>query len=150
MRWPRRRMIGWTFLALLVGAVIVVVVLPARDPLRDAETVYVEMPGAEADGSATSEEIRDALMVVLNNRDLRIVADRRAADVALRIVDINLNFGDVEFSVAGGEVRGKAKAVLEVTDLRTGLDHTMDLIVQLRDGTVRASLEAHRFYEFWK
>ncbi len=145
----KARTAALVFLALLVVAVVVIVVLPASDPLGDAETVYLDLMGREED-SGTAATIQEQLRVVLNERNLQIVADRERADVALAISAIDLNLGDVEFSVSRGELAGQAKAVLKTTDLRTGREHTMDLIVRVRDGRISASLKARKFYEFWK
>jgi len=136
--------------AIVAVAIVVLLLLPAPDPLRGADTVYVEMPGTEGGISDAASALQDQLEVVLNERNLEIVADRAAADVVLSVRQIDFNLGDIEFRVSRGEINGQAKAVIRATDLRTGVDHTMDLIVRVRDGRVSASLEARKFYEFWK
>lgn len=136
--------------AIVAVAIVVLLLLPAPDPLRGADTVYVEMPGTEGGISDTASALQDQLEVVLDERNLEIVADRAAADVVLSVRQIDFGLGDVEFRVTRGEIEGRAKAVIRATNLRTGVGYTMDLIVRVRDGRIGASLEARKVYEFWK
>jgi len=140
----RFRSVAWGILAALVIAVLVLVLLPASDPLEGAETVYLEISenGTE---SPTASEIHRQLEIVLNERNLRIATDRERADVDLEITEIRLNLGDVEFSLQEGRLRGRACAVVKVPDERAGRRHTMDLTVRVQDGRARASLMPRKF-----
>ncbi len=133
----------------LVVIALVLYLLPAPDPLGNADTVYVELPGTEA-GSSDISALQEQLSVVLNDRNLEIVTDRSSADVVLAITEANLNLADVEFSISRGEVSGHAKAVLTATHVDSGRTYTMDLVLRAQDGRLNATLRARKFYEFWK
>jgi hypothetical protein len=144
----RQRSIGYGLVGLLVLAIVAALTWPAPDPLSDAETVYLQMGRGDPQGGGS--EAREGLQVVLDDRDLIVVGDRAAADVALELHDIRLNLGDVEISITDGRVRGRVSAECHVTDLRSGRRHVMDLTVTLDPDRIRASLRGRRFWEFWK
>jgi len=135
-------------LAVLVAAVVVIVLWPAPDPLRNANTVYIDTGATQ--GSRGAAEIEEGLGVVLNNRNLTIVFNRAQADVVVRVQNVTVNLGDVTVSLGQGGLSGRVRAVCDVTDLRSGRTHTMDLTVTVRDGAVSATLVGRKFWEFWK
>ncbi len=133
------------------GGVLVVLLLlllwPAPDPLRDAETVALRF-GAEPASSPL--DVESELQVVLNDRDLRIVSDEQTADVVLAVTDLQLSLGDVQISFADGRVAGRATAVCTVVDQRTGKRYWMDFVIRIKNGELTARLVPRRFWEFWK
>lgn len=143
---------GWSIalgiVAVVVVAIVVIVVWPAPDPLADAETVYLQLAGVEDEPGGN--EAQAGLEIVLGDRDLTIVSDRAAADVALELEDIRVDLAEVEFSFTEGEFRGKARAECRITDLRTEKTYTMDLIVRVEGGDVSADLVGRKFWQFWK
>lgn len=138
-----------TIIVLLIIASAVVLLVPAADPLSNADTVYVEIPGMDT-GSETISTIQDQLKIVLNERSLEIVEEPTAADVALKITQLDMNLGDVGFSIHQGEITGSAHAVLVATSNTTGKTYTMDLVLETSDGNMSATLKTRKFYEFWK
>lgn len=138
-----------TILVLLIVTAAVLVLIPAADPLSDANTVYVKLPGIDADSQSLST-VQDQLKIVLNERNLEVVEDPSSADVSLTITQVDLNLGDVGFSVSPGGITGSAQAVLLATSNKTGRTYTMDLVLRARDGRLSATLKTRKFYEFWK
>jgi len=135
-------------LSVVAVAIVVIVLWPAPDPLRNAETVYIDTEAAE--GRRGAAEIEEGLSFVLNDRNLTLVADRAAADVELRVQDVALNLGDVTISLGEGGIRGRVKAACRVIDLRSGRTYTMDLTVSVDDGAVAAKLVGRKFWEVWR
>jgi hypothetical protein len=146
MSHPKR--IGLGLLGVVLLALVVILLWPAPDPLAGAQTVYVQLAGVDAGGRRS--EVETGLDVVLDNRNLTLVSDRAAADVALELRDVRVNLADVEISLTEGRVQGRIVAECAVTDLRTGRQHTMDLTVSFGNEAVRASLRGRRFWEFWR
>lgn len=143
---------GWSIalgiVAVVVVAIVVIVVWPAPDPLADAETVYLQLAGVENEPGGNEAQV--GLEIVLGDRDLTIVSDRSAADVALELEDLRVDLAEVEFSFTEGEFRGKARAECRITDLRTAKTYTMDLIVRVEGDEVSADLVGRKFWHFWK
>lgn len=137
-------------LVILGLAVVVAAVLlwPAPDPLADVETVAVRV-GA-VDGSTPRVDFEHELLVVLGERDIRIVSDETTADVVLSLTDLTVNLGDIEFSFSNGEFRGRASAICTLVDVRTGMSHVMDFHIRVENDRVQAELVPRKFWEFWK
>ena len=136
------------FLWILIIAAVIIVLLPAPDPLAGVETVAVRVGDGPAAPQGVSFE--EELRVVLGTRDIRIVADESSADVVLSLEDFSFNLGDIEISLTDGELRGRASAVCRVTDLSTGESHVLDFHVKIGNGAVSARLIPRKFWEFWK
>ena len=134
--------------AALVAAVLVVVLLPAPDPLRGVRTVYLST-GVASDARGASE-LDAGLDVVLNDRNLTLVSDPAQADVELRIETVSVDLGDVTLSLGPGGIRGRVNAACRLIDSRSGRAYTMDLIVTVSGDAVTARLVARKFWEFWK
>ena len=134
--------------AAIVAAVVIIVLWPAPDPLANAETVAIRVGGDEP--SQGGIDYREELGVVLSGRDLRIVSDESSADVVLVLNDFRVNLGDIQISLTNGQLNGRASAVCVVTNLRTGDVHTMDFLLRIENGEVRADLVARKFWQFWK
>lgn len=132
----------------LVVAVVVIVLWPAPDPLRDARTVYLDTGAAQGGRGAT--ELEDGLGFVLNDRNLVLVPNRAEADAEIRVQDISVNLGDVTVSLGQGGLSGRVKAACGVTNLRNNKTYTMDLTVTVQNGSVSAKLAGRKFWEFWK
>ena len=139
--------IGGLLWVLIIVAVIIVL-LPATDPLAGVETVAVRVGNEPAAPQGVSFE--DELRVVLGARDIRIVADESLADVILLLEDFSFSLGDIEISLTGGELRGRASAVCRVTDVETGESHVLDFALKIQNGTVSAELKPRKFWVFWK
>ena len=136
------------FLWVLIIAAVIIVLLPAADPLAGVETVAIRVGNEPAAPQGVSFE--DELRVVLGTRDIRIVADESLADVILSLEDFSFNLGDIEISLTGGELRGRASAVCRVTDVETGESHVLDFALKIQNGTVSAELKPRKFWVFWK
>lgn len=132
----------------IVAALVVVMLLPAPDPLADVESVAVRV-GNDTPSSAAFD-FESELGLVLGGRDIRIVSDEAAADLVLSLDDFSVNLGDIEISLTEGTLRGRASAVCTVTDVRTGNTHTMDFVLRVEDGNVHAELIGRKFWQFWK
>ncbi len=143
---PRRAWILGSVGAVVVAAVVVLAWPPA-DPFSGVETVALRV-GSEA--STPAVDYAGELRVVLGNRKLRIVGDEQAADAVLALTNVRADLGNVELALAGGKLSGRATAVCRVVNVRTGKAFVADLVITLRDGSVRASLIGRRFWEFWK
>ena len=138
------------WMGVLVAALGLTVILlwPAPDPLADVETVALRV-GSDA-SSHRGVDYQEELGLVLSGRNIRIVADESSADLLLSLDDFRVNLGDIEISLAEGQVRGRASAVCYVTDLRSGRTYTMDFTLRFQDGAVKADLAGRRFWEVWK
>jgi hypothetical protein len=143
-----RRSIGWGLAGVVLLALAVILAWPAPNPLADARTVYLQLPGG--DPARGRGEAIEGLRLVLDDRDLVLVDERNEADVALELRDIRVDLGDVEFSLAEGRFSGRVIAECRVTDLDTGQRFVMDLVVRIDGEGVRASLRGRRFWEVWK
>jgi hypothetical protein len=132
----------------VVAAIVVIVLLPAPDPLRNARTVYLDTGAAP--GGRGAAELEDGLSFVLNDRSLLLVPDRAQADAELHVQDISVNLGDVTVSLGEGGISGRVKAACRVTNLRSDKTYTMDLTVTVRENVVTAKLVGRKFWEFWK
>ena len=130
----------------IIVAVVVIVLWPAPDPLRNARTVYLDTGAGQGDRGAA--ELEDGLGFVLNDRNLVLVPNRAEADAEIRIRNISVNLGDVTVSLGQGGISGRVTAACEVTNLRSDKMYTMDLTVTVRNGTVSAKLVGRRFWEF--
>lgn len=132
----------------VVAAIVVIVLLPAPDPLRNARTVYLDTGAAQ--GGRGAAELEEGLSFVLNDRSLLLVPDRAQADAELHVQDISVNLGDVTVSLGEGGISGRVKAACRVTNLRSDKTYTMDLTVTVRENVVTAKLVGRKFWEFWK
>ncbi|MCR4391182.1 MAG: hypothetical protein NUV94_00020 [Candidatus Acetothermia bacterium] len=132
--------------ALGMAALGLALLWPAPDPLAGASTVAVRLPDGK--DQTLRAPLLEGLSITLGKRDVRIVADPAGADAVLAVQDVQVE--SVELRLDSGGLTGRLSALCLVTDLRTGREHTMDLRLELRDGEVRATLTARRFWEFWK
>jgi len=132
----------------LVAVVLVIVLWPAPDPLANVDAVAVRV----GHGAAASEafDFEAELGVVLSGRNIRVVSDEASADLVLSLDNFSFNLGDIQISLTDGNFQGKASAVCVVTDVRTGKTHTMDFMIQVENGHVRAELVGRKFWQFWK
>jgi len=135
-------------LGIIVVAVVVIVLWPAPDPLAGVETVAVRVGDEPAPSGHVDFE--SELRVVLGDRDIRIVSDEAAADVVLSLTDLRVNLGDIEISLTEGRLSGRANAECILTDVRTGVVHTMDFNLRIENGSVSAKLVPRKFWQFWK
>jgi hypothetical protein len=140
--WP------WGIVGVMMIGVLAMVLWPAPDPLAGASTVALRL-GERPPESVGIDYVHE-LRVVLSGRDIAIVSDESAADLVLVLDDVRVNLGDIEISLTQGRLRGNARAVCIVTDLRTGDVHTMDFVLRFEDGDVHAELTARKFWQFWK
>jgi len=136
------------FLWAIIIAAVIIVLLPAPDPLRGVETVALRVGDEPAapQGLSFEEELR----VVLGDRDIRIVTGESSADVILSLEDFTFNLGDVEISLTDGDIRGRASAVCRLSDVSSGETHILDFHLRIENGTVTAELVPRKFWEFWK
>ena len=136
--------------AVLVVTALIIVLWPAPDPLARVDTVAIRPPDWERDpaNQAVRGPFMDGLTVTLNQRNVRIVADARAADAVLAVQEVRVD--SIEIRLDSGQLRARMSATCVLTELGTGTRHVMDFRLELRDGTVRATLTARRFWEFWK
>lgn len=132
---------------IMVGGAVALAWPPA-DPLAGAQTVALRTDSGVA--ASPVVDVDAELRVVLNERNLTIVSDERAADVVLALTDARFDLGDAELALRGGKLSGRAAAVCRVVNVKTQRAYTMDLVLTLRDGRVSASLSGRRFWEFWK
>ncbi len=132
----------------LVVGVAVALAWPPSDPFAGARTVALRTESGGANSSAI--DVDAELRVVLNERDLVIVSDERAADVVLALTDARFDLGDAQLVLRDGKLMGRAIAVCRIVNVKTERAHVMDLVLTLRDGRVSASLVGRRFWEFWK
>ena len=139
-----------TMAAVLVLCVALAAVLlwPAPDPLADVETVAVRFD--VVDVSTSRVDFERELLVILGERDIRIVSDETTADVVLSLTNLTVNLGDIEFSFSDGGFRGRASAVCTLLDVRTGKSHVMDFHLTIENGRAEAELVPRKFWEFWK
>jgi hypothetical protein len=148
-----KRQRGWTIAGGVVGVLVIVVLgivfWPVPDPLAGVETVALRL-GEEPESESVGAWFEDELKVVLNDRNITIVADETQADAVLVVNDITVKLGDVELSFRGGQFRGRVGAVCTLTDARTGKRHVMDFYLRFADERVSAKLVARRFWQFWK
>jgi len=144
----RSKWIVGSIAIVVVAAILVLLLWPAPDPLADVETVAVRV-GNDA-SSSQAVDFETELGLVLSGRNIRVVSDESAADLVLSLDDFRINLGDIEISLTDGDFRGKASAICIVTDVRTGKTHTMDFVIQIENGDVRAELTGRKIWEFWK
>ena len=135
-------------IAIVVAVVLVLLLWPAPDPLADVETVAVRVGNDASSSQAVDYETE--LGLVLSGRNIRVVSDESSADLVLSLDDFRINLGDIEISLTDGSFRGKASAICIVTDVHTGETHTMDFVIQIENGDVRAELVGRKIWEFWK
>ena len=133
--------------AVVILAVVIIVLLPAADPLAGVDTVAVRVGDGASDGTVDFES---QLRVVLGDKNITIVSDEASADVILSLTDFTVNLGDVEISLTEGRLRGRASAECRLTDVHTGETHVMDFRVRFENGSVSAELVPRKFWEFWK
>lgn len=145
----KRTWIGAALLVIVAG-LLAVVLWPTPDPLAHVDTVAIRPPDWERDPAnrAVQGPFMDGLTVTLNERDVRIVADADAADAVLAVQDLRVD--SIELQLDSGQLRGRMSATCVLTDPRTGRTQVMDFRLELRDGAVRATRRARRFWEFWK
>jgi hypothetical protein len=142
----RRRWIGG-IVGVVAVALVAIALWPASDPLADVETVAIRV----GDNAIPSEvDVEGELRVVLGDREIRVTSDEAAADIVLELTDFVVNLGDIEISLTGGRLRGKASAICRLTEVRTGKVHVMDFVLTFENETVRAELLPRKFWEFWK
>ncbi|MBC7220428.1 hypothetical protein H5T55_02965 [Candidatus Bipolaricaulota bacterium] len=135
----------------IVGVALLVVVLwPAPDPLARVETVAIRPPDWEKEPAnpAVRVPFMDGLTVTLGERNIRIVADPQAADAILVVRDIRVE--SLEFRLESGQLTGRVSATCVLTEVRTGETRIMDFALEIKDGGVRATLVARKFWQFWK
>lgn len=144
---------GWRItvwlIALVAAGVLVVVFWPVPDPLADVETVALRLD-EDPEREGVGAWFEDELKIVLNNRNITIVADEARADAVLSVDDITLNLGDVEISFAEGSFHGRVSAECTLTDVNTGKQHRMDFTLRFEDDKVNAKLVPRKFWQFWK
>jgi len=143
----RRTCIGLA-LGAVIGAVVVVILWPAPDPLAGVETVAVRLGAPPPSPGAVDFE--SELRVVLGRRDIRIVSDESTADGVLSLTDLRVDLGDIQISLTDGRWSGRASAECILTDVRTGAVHALDLHLRIENGAVRAELVPRKFWQFWK
>ena len=136
------------FLWVVIIAAIIIVLLPAPDPLAGVDTVAIRVGDEPA--APQGVDFEDELRLVLGDRDIRIVGGEASADVILSLEDFSFNLGDIEISLTEGRLRGRASAVCRVTDVETGETHILDFHLRLEDGEVSAELVPRKFWQFWK
>ena len=147
MRSRTRWIVGSS--AIFVAAILVLLLWPTPDPLGGVDTVAIRVGSNDAMPSQ-AVDFETELGLVLSGRNIRVVPDKSAADLVLSLDDFRVNLGDIEISLTEGTLRGKASAICVVTDVRTGKTHTMDFVVQIENGDVRAELVGRKVWEFWK
>lgn len=137
-------------IVVLAAALLVVILWPTEDPLANVNTVAIQPPDWERTdpGQAVRVPFMDGLTVTLGKRDIRIVTDPKIADAVLVVRDVRLE--GVEFRLESGQIAGRVSATCVLTELRTGHTRVMDFSLELRNGAVRATLAARRFWQFWK
>lgn len=144
---------GWWIAVWLIGlvaaGVLVVVFWPVPDPLAGVETVALRL-GDDPESENAGTWFEDELKIVLNNRNITIVADEMQADAVLSVVDVTLNLGDVELSFTEGSFRGRVSAECTLTDVNTGEQHRMDFTLRFEDDKVNAKLVPRKFWQFWR
>jgi len=129
-----------------VAAVAAALAWPPADPFAGAKTVALKSESGAGMGIDVEAELR----IVLNERDLRIVSDEKAADVVVAVTDARFDLGNAQLVLTGGKLTGRATAVCRIVNARTQRAYIMDLTLSLRDGKVTASLVGRRFWQFWK
>jgi len=134
--------------ALVATALLVILLWPAPDPLAGVTTVAVRPPDWEGRDPALRAPFLDGLSVTLGGKNVRLVADPAAADAVLAVQDIRVD--SIELRLQSGELTGRMSATCLLTDVRTGRTHAMDFRLELRDGTVRATLTPRRWWQFSK
>lgn len=137
-------------IVVLATALLVVILWPAEDPLANVSTVAIQPPDWERTdpGQAVRVQFMDGLTVTLGRRDIRIVTDPKIADAVLVVRDVRVE--GFEFRLDSGQLTGRLSATCVFTELRTGRARVMDFTLELRNGTVRATLAARKFWQFWK
>lgn len=137
-------------IVVIATAFLVVILWPAEDPLANVNTVAIQPPDWERTDPSQAARVpfMDGLTVTLGRRDIRIVSDPKAADAVLVVKDVRVE--GFEFRLESGQLTGRVSATCVLTELRTGDTRIMDFTFELRNGTVRATLAARRFWQFWK
>ena len=133
---------------IVVTALLVVILWPTPDPLANVETVAIRPPDWERTDQALWAPFMDGLTVSLGAKDVRIVTDANEADAVLVVRDVRVD--SVELRLDSGEIIGRMSATCALTELRTGRTRVMDFRLDLRNGTVRATLTPRKFWQFWK
>lgn len=144
-----RTLIGVAVIS-VVTVLIVIVLWPAPDPLARVETVVIRPPDWEKEPAnpAVRVPFMDGLTVTLGERNIRIVADPQAADAILVVRDIRVE--SLEFRLESGQLAGRVSATCVLTEARSGDTRTLDFVLEIKDGGVRATLVARKFWQFWK
>ncbi len=132
----------------VITVLLAVVLWPAPDPWARVHTVAIQPPDWERTDQVLRVPFMDGLTVTLGAKNVRIVADPQAADAVLVVQSVRVDL--IELRLDSGELRGKMSATCVLIELRTGRSQVMDFHLELRGGTVRATLTARRFWEFWK
>jgi hypothetical protein len=135
---------------ILATALLVVVLWPGEDPLATVSTVAIQPPDWERTdpGQVVRVPFMDGLTVTLGKRNIRIVTDPQTADAVLVVRDVRVE--GFELRLDSGQLTGRLSATCVLTELRTGRERVMDFTLELREGTVRATLAARRFWQFWR
>jgi hypothetical protein len=149
MRGKRCWGIALTATGVVVVGVLAIVFWPVPDPLAGVETVALRL-GEDPDSEDVGTWFEDELKIVLNNRNITIVAEEARADAVLTVDDVTLNLGDVELSFTEGSFRGRVSAECTLTDVTTGKQHRMDFTLRFEDNKVNAKLVPRKFWQFWR
>jgi len=149
MRGKRCWGIALTATGVVVVGVLAIVFWPVPDPLAGVETVALRL-GEDPDSEDGGTWFEDELKIVLNNRNITIVAEEARADAVLTVDDVTLNLGDVELSFTEGSFRGRVSAECTLTDVNTGEQHRMDFTLRFEDNKVNAKLVPRKFWQFWR
>lgn len=149
MRGKRCWGIALTATGVVVVGVLAIVFWPVPDPLAGVETVALRL-GEDPDSEDVGTWFEDELKIVLNNRNITIVAEEARADAVLTVDDVTLNLGDVELSFTEGSFRGRVSAECTLTDVNTGEQHHMDFTLRFEDNKVNAKLVPRKFWQFWR
>ncbi len=133
-----------------LGAVLVLVLWPAPDPLWQASSVALDFGETPTD-PAGQAWITAGLALSLETRTGRRITvgtDPTQADCLLVVRSIRLHQGQLRWEDQG--LWGKAEATCQVVEVASGRKVTYDLVLELRNGELRATLRPRKFWEFWK
>ncbi|MEW6216417.1 MAG: hypothetical protein AB1543_01875 [Candidatus Bipolaricaulota bacterium] len=141
---------AWIGTAFVIFATILVVALlwPVPDPFANVSTVAIRPPDWGQTDRSLQAPFMDELTITLGTKNVRIIADANAADAVLSVQDVRVD--SIELRLDSGKLTGRMSATCVLTELRTGGTQLMDFRLELRDGTVRTTLTARRFWQFWK
>lgn len=140
----RRTWIG-VGMVIAVTVLLVLVLWPPPDPLAGVTTVAIQPPDWEGRDPTLRAPFLDGLSVTLGTKDVRLVADPTAADAVLAVQDVRVD--SVVLRLDSGVLTGRLSATCLLTDRRTGRTQAMDFRLELRDGTVRATLTPRRWWQ---